>query len=54
MSYLAFLVVVVISFYTVLFGLEELKAKNYHGFFAIIFLVLMIMTLPFYFLFLKG
>jgi hypothetical protein len=54
MSYIAFLVVLVISFYTVLFGLEELQAKNYYGFFAIIFLVLINITLPFYFLFLKG
>jgi hypothetical protein len=54
MSYLAFCVVLVISFYTVLFALEELKEKNYHGFFAIIFLVLTIICLPFYFLFLRG
>ena len=54
MSYLAFLIILVISFYTVLFAVEELRKKNYHGFIAIIILVLAIITLPFYFLFLKG
>jgi hypothetical protein len=53
-AYLAFLVILVISFYTVLFALTELKKKNYHGFFAIILLVCIIIVLPFYLLFLKG
>lgn len=54
MAYLALIIILVISFYTVLFALEELKRKNYHGFIAIIFLVLIIIMLPFYFLFLRG
>jgi hypothetical protein len=54
MVYLVFLVILVISFYTVLFAFEELKRKNYHGFIAIIFLVLTIIMLPFYLLFLRG
>jgi hypothetical protein len=54
MLYLAFGIVLIISFYTILFAIEELKEKNYHGFYAIIFLVLAIISLPFYFLFLKG
>ncbi|MGE5582750.1 MAG: hypothetical protein ACM3X9_09455 [Bacillota bacterium] len=54
MPYVAFLVVLVIAFYTVVFALEILKTKNYSGFLAIIFLTLAIIALPFYYLFLRG
>lgn len=51
-KYLAMLVVLVIAFYTVLFGLENLKEKNVVGFIAISFLALVIIAIPFYMLFL--
>jgi hypothetical protein len=54
MAYLAFFMVLVISFYSVLFAFEELRGKNYQGFLAVLFLVLTILILPFYLLFLKG
>jgi hypothetical protein len=54
MAYLAFFIVLVISFYSVLFAFEELAKKNYHGFFAVLFLVISILILPFYLLFLKS
>jgi hypothetical protein len=53
-NYLAFLGILIISFYTVIFALTELKKKNYAGFLAVIFLVLTIIGLPFYFLFIRG
>ncbi len=53
-SFLAFIGIIVICIYTVLFAITELKKKNYPGFLGIIFLVIAILVLPFYLLFLKG
>ncbi len=54
MSYLAFAIVLVISFYTILFALETYREKNPLGFWAILLLALIITTLPFYMLFLMD
>ncbi len=54
MSYIAFFAVLIVAFYTILYSLEILKEKNYSGFIAIIFLAIITVTLPFYFLFLKS
>ncbi len=53
-SYLAFLGILIICIYTILFSITEFKKKNYPGFIGINFLVLAILAVPFYFLFLKG
>lgn len=51
--YLAMLLVLIVAFYTVLFGLENWKEKNYRGFAGLIFLALVTIILPFYMLFLR-
>jgi hypothetical protein len=50
-SYLAVAVTIIIAFYTVLFGLEILKTKNYGGFIAVVFLAVTIVGLPVYLLY---
>jgi hypothetical protein len=54
MAYLAVLFTVLVALYTVFFGVEQWREKNYSGFFAIILLALVIVGLPFYILFMQG
>ncbi len=54
MRYLAMLLVAVIAFYTVLFGLEEWRSKNYGGGLAVMLLALLCLGLPCFMLFLKN
>jgi hypothetical protein len=54
LSFLAMAVTLIIAFYTVLFGWDILKAKNYGGFIAVVFLAVTIVGLPVYLLFFKG
>lgn len=51
LSYLAVAVTLFIAFYTVLFGWDILKTKNYGGFIAVVFLAATIVGLPVYLLF---
>lgn len=51
MSYLAFAIVLIIAFYTILFAIEIYREKNHLGFWAILILALTIIALPFYMLF---
>jgi hypothetical protein len=53
-SILAFIGIIIICIYTILFSITELKNKNYPGFIGIILLVIAILGLPFYLMFLKG
>lgn len=53
-QYLIMLGVLLVAGYTVLYGLEVLKEKNYLGFAAVIVLVGAIIALPVYLLFLRG
>ena len=53
MGIIALVIVLIIAFYTILFGLEEWKQKNYSGCCAIILLALAETALPVYVLFLK-
>lgn len=52
-NYVAMLLVSIVAAYTVLFGIEHLKDKNYLAFFVLIFLALSIIVLPFYMLFIR-
>jgi hypothetical protein len=52
LSYFAFAVVLIIAFYTILFAIENYRAKNRIGFWAVLFLALISAALPFYMLFL--
>lgn len=52
MSYIAFTIVLIIAFYTVLFAIENFREKNRIGFWAILLLALASTALPFYMLFL--
>ncbi|HOJ77091.1 MAG TPA: hypothetical protein PLZ08_04705 [Bacillota bacterium] len=52
-NYAAMLLVLLVATYTVLFGIEHLKTKNYLAFFALLFLALSIIVLPFYMLFIR-
>lgn len=54
MNYLAFGIVLIIAFYTVLFGIDNYREKNLLGFWAILLLALIITALPFYMLFLMN
>jgi hypothetical protein len=45
-SYLAMAVALIIAFYTVVFGVDILKTKNYGGFIAVVFLAATIVGLP--------
>lgn len=54
MSYLALFIVLLIAFYTGLFGIETWKEKNYPGSIAIFSLALVVIALPVYMLFLRG
>jgi len=54
LSFLVYIIILVICFYTILFALTEWKKKNYLGFAGIVFLVVIIIALPFYLIFLKG
>ncbi|HOP74025.1 MAG TPA: hypothetical protein PLC07_03090 [Bacillota bacterium] len=53
-QYLIMLGVLLVAGYTVLYGVEVLKEKNYLGFAAVIVLVGAIIALPVYLLFLRG
>jgi hypothetical protein len=53
-SYLAMAVALIIAFYTVVFGVDILKTKNYGGFIAVVFLAATIVGLPVYMLFFRG
>jgi hypothetical protein len=53
LRYIALAIVLIIAMYTILFGIEEWKQKNYSGSFAIIFLACVVVALPFYILLLK-
>ncbi|TCL65306.1 hypothetical protein EDC14_101754 [Hydrogenispora ethanolica] len=52
-SYVAMLGVLLVAFYTVLFGLEQWREKNYGGGLAVMVLALLCIGLPFYMLFLN-
>lgn len=52
LAYLAFAIVLIIAFYTVLFAVENFRNKNTLGFWAILLLALASIGLPFYMLFL--
>lgn len=52
MGYLAFAIVLIIAFYTILFAIETYRDQNPLGFWAILILALTIIALPFYILFL--
>jgi hypothetical protein len=51
--YLTMLLILIVAFYTVLFGIENWKEKNYRGFLGITLLALTIVLLPFYLIFLR-
>jgi hypothetical protein len=53
-SYLALTAPLVIAFYTVLFGIDLLKIKNYGGFIAVVLLAGTIVGLPIYLLFFRS
>ncbi|HEX3047351.1 MAG TPA: hypothetical protein VHY08_21545 [Bacillota bacterium] len=53
LTYLALGAVIIVAVYTVLFGLEILKQKNYSGFIAVMLLALIVTGLPVYVLFFK-
>jgi hypothetical protein len=53
-SYLALTTSLVIAFYTVLFGVDLLKIKNYGGFIAVVLLAVTIVGLPIYFLLFRS
>jgi hypothetical protein len=53
MQYLGMLIILVIAFYTFMYGLETWKAKNYIGFFALTALAIVVVALPVYVLFLR-
>jgi hypothetical protein len=52
--YLAVVVTLIVAFYTVVFGVEILKTKNYGGFIAVVCLAATIVGLPLYLLFFTG
>lgn len=52
LSYYAFAVALIIAFYTIMFAIENYRAKNQIGFWAILLLALISAALPFYMLFL--
>lgn len=54
MPYLAFLLALIIGFYTVLFGIETWKDQNHLGFAGILILALSEIGLSFYLLFWRG
>jgi len=53
-DYIIMVGVLLVAAYTVLFGMEILKEKNYLGFAAVIILVAAIIGLPVYLLFFRG
>lgn len=53
LSYLAFAIVLIIAFYTILFAIENYRQKNPVGFWAILLLALASTALPFYMLFFR-
>lgn len=53
MRYLGMLVVSIIAFYTVLYGLEIKKQKNNLGFFAVVALSVTVIIFPLYLLFFR-
>lgn len=54
LRYSAFAVALIIAFYTILFAVENYRAKNRIGFWAVLFLALVSAALPFYMLFLDN
>ena len=54
MKFVEFALVLMIAFYTVLYGFEVKKEPNLPGFFAILTLALLATAVPFYVLFLKD
>ena len=54
MAYLAMALVLIIAFYTILFGVEQWQEKNYGGALAIMVLAAVVVGVPFVMLFLRG
>jgi len=54
LSYLAFTLSLIIAFYTILFAIENYRAQNPVGFWAILLLALACTALPFYMLFIRS
>jgi len=52
LAYIAFAVVLIITFYTVLFAVENFRNQNFLGFWAVLLLALATVALPFFMLFL--
>ena len=53
MAIAIFCIPLLIAFYTVIFGLENRRAKNRVGFFALLGLAIVILVLPYYLLFIR-
>lgn len=53
MTIAIFCIPLLVAFYTVIFGLENWRAKNRSGFFALVFLAVANVALPYYLLFLR-